>query len=426
MKNRILWVVAIAGASLAGASSWHALPAVAASGPGSAWNPQSAAKYLDDREAWWQQWPRAQKDQGTICVSCHTQLPYARVRPMLQRDLGEKEMAPADQAMMASVEKRVSHWAEMIPFYSDEKSGPGKTVEAHATESVLNAVILASVDQAQGHLRPITRTAFENAWALQQDKGDVAGAWIWQNFHLGPWEGEESGYQGAALMMVTALNAPDGYAQEPAVMAHLDRLREYLRREYEAQPVVNRLYVLWASAKEPSLLSATERKALLAALGEAQEGDGGWRTTAIDERERKDESPEPTESDGYATGLAVLVMEQAGISRRDPMLNRGLLWLVRHQRADGSWSAASINKKRDPASDSALFMQDAATAYAALALEKWGRGTVHVAPGRFVREIVGRDGGSGVVLMMVHHAVNRLPVCPLKQQGDSFVEGRCN
>jgi hypothetical protein len=368
MKNRISWVLMVAGLLLAGVSSWRALPVVEASNPDPAWNVRATAKYLDDRETWWQKWPRAQKDQGTVCVSCHTQLPYAMARPVLQHQLGETAMTPADKAMMDSVEKRVTHWAEMIPFYSDEKSGPGKTVEAHATESVLNAVILASYDTQAGHLRPVTRTAFDNAWALQQDKGDVAGAWIWQNFHLGPWEGEESGYQGAALLMVTALNAPDAYAKEPEVRAHLDRLRDYLRREYASQPVVNRLYVLWASAREPALLTASEKKTLLASLAETQEADGGWRTTAIDERERKDESPEPDESDGYATGLAVLAMERAGTSQREPILQAGRSWLLNHQRADGTWNAVSINKKRDPSSDPALFMQDAATAYAVLAL----------------------------------------------------------
>jgi squalene-hopene/tetraprenyl-beta-curcumene cyclase len=291
------------------------------------------------------------------------------VRPGLGRELGETSMNPAEKIMMDSVERRVSHWSEMIPFYSDEKSGPGKTVEAHATEAVLNAIILASNDTAHGHLRPITRTAFDNLWSLQQQSGDLAGAWIWQNFHLGPWEGEESGYQGAALLMVTVLNAPDDYAKQPEVRRHLELLRLYLRRQYAEQPVVNQLYVLWASAEESTLLTGPERHALLNALREKQEADGGWRTTAIDDRERKDESPEPEASDGYATGLAVLALEQSRTSHDDPALQQGLHWLVAHQQADGTWKALSINKQRDPASDPALFMTDAATAYAVLALQ---------------------------------------------------------
>jgi squalene-hopene/tetraprenyl-beta-curcumene cyclase len=371
MKIRVFMIWMLSGGLLAGISLWQALPVAGATkdNPKDGWSRQSAAKYLDDREIWWQNWPRAQKDQGTVCVSCHTQLPYAMARPVLQRELGETGMTPADKVMMDSVEKRVSHWSEMIPFYSDEKSGPGKTVEAHATEAVLNSVILASYDTVQGHLRPVTRTAFGNLWALQQDKGDWEGAWIWQNFHLGPWEGEESGYQGAALIMATALNVPDGYAKQPEVVAHLDRLGEFLRRGYASQPVMNQLYVLWASGKAPGLLTPSERQTLLATLQDQQQADGGWNTTNMDERDRKDDSPAPTESDGYATGIAILAMEQAGIPRHDPMLHRGLDWLVTHQQKDGTWNAVSINKKRDPASDPGLFMQDAATAYAVLALE---------------------------------------------------------
>ena len=371
MKLGISMICLLSGGLIAGISLGHALPVVGAAGGTAdpAWNKQAAAKYLDDRETWWQNWPRAQKDQGTVCVSCHTQLPYAMARPLLQHALGEPGMTSADKVMMDSVEKRVSHWSEMMPFYSDEKSGPGKTVEAHATESVVNAVILASYDTAQGHLRPITKIAFDNAWALQQDKGEWNGAWIWQNFHLGPWEGEESGYQCAALLMATVLNAPDGYAKQPEVVPHLDRLGGFLRRGYVSQPLLNQLYVLWASAKAPDLLTPAERKTLLATLRDQQQGDGGWNTSNMDERERKDDSPAPSDSDGYATGIAVLAMEQARISRQDPMLKQGLAWLVAHQQKDGAWAALSINKKRDPASDPALFMQDAATAYAVLALE---------------------------------------------------------
>jgi rhamnogalacturonyl hydrolase YesR len=146
--------------------------------------------------------------------------------------------------------------------------------------------------------------------------------------------------------------------------------RDYLRRQYAAQPVVNQLYVLWASAKEPGLLTQDERKALLATIQGLQQADGGWRTMALDKRERVDHSPEPMESDGYATGLAVLALEESGTAHSDKTLKQGLEWLAEHQERNGTWSASSINMKRDPESDAALFMSDAATAYAVLALEK--------------------------------------------------------
>jgi squalene-hopene/tetraprenyl-beta-curcumene cyclase len=371
MRSRVAGTYLLLAGSLAAIGLWRAAPVhVVSASSSESWNMQTAARYLDDREVWWQEWPRAQKDHGTICISCHTNVPYAMVRPGLRRQLGESGMTAPEKTMMDSVEKRVAHWPEMETFYSDAKHGPGKTAESRSTEAVLNAIILASVDSRQGHLRPITRTAFDEAWALQEETGDRSGGWKWQNFHLGPWESEESGYQGAALLMVEVVNAPDKYAKGPEIRPHLDRLREYLRRLYPSQPLVNRLYILWASAKAPGLLTVAERTALLESVRSEQQEDGGWRTGSLDKRDRVDHSPEPTESDGYATGVAVLAMEESGTPRHDKTLQRGIEWLTAHQQKDGAWLASSINKKRDPESDAGPFMNDAATAYAVLALEK--------------------------------------------------------
>jgi squalene-hopene/tetraprenyl-beta-curcumene cyclase len=333
------------------------------------WNEQ-AAHYLDARELWWQGWRPAQKDHGTVCISCHTVVPYAMVRPELRRDLGEAAITPPEQIMLASVEKRVREWSDMAPFYSDEKYGTGKSAQSRATEAVLNAIILASYDRAQGQLSPVTQTAFENAWALQESSGPLAGGWQWQDFDLGPWESSESNYQGAALFLFSAVNLPGGFAREPQARAHLDRLDDYLRRNYAAQPLVNQLYVLWASPKEPGLLTPAQQQSLIAALRAQQQADGGFRLASLDPRDRMDDTPQPTVSDGYATGLAILALEAAGTPPSDPLVSRSLAWLTQHQRSDGAWTAASLNKQRNPASAPALFMNDAATAYAVLALEQ--------------------------------------------------------
>ena len=49
------------------------------------------------------------------------------------------------------------------------------------------------------------------------------------------------------------------------------------------------------------------------------------------------------ESDGCATGLVVLALEESGMGPHDKMLERGLEWLKRHQVKDGSWRASSLN-----------------------------------------------------------------------------------
>jgi squalene-hopene/tetraprenyl-beta-curcumene cyclase len=345
------------------------------------WDETKAAAYLDSREVWWQSWTPAQKDHGTICISCHTAVPYAMARPTLRQAVDENAMAVPERILTDSVEKRVRGWTQMAPFYSD-RDGPDKAAQSRATEAVLNAVILASYDVRQGHLRPITRTAFDEAWALQERQGEDAGGWKWQDFNLAPWESVAGGYQGAALLAVEAENAPDGYAAEPASSPYLQRLREYLKREYSSQPIMNQVYVLWASAKSSGLLTPEQAKSLIAALRSLQQPDGGWALSSLDpgNRERENRwrwirqqlkiSLKPPESDGCATGLVVLALEQTGTSRLDPMLINGLQWLESHQESDGSWRADSLNSKRDPQTDVGHFMTDAATGYAVMALEE--------------------------------------------------------
>jgi hypothetical protein len=63
-------------------------------------------------------------------------------------------------------------------------------------------------------------------------------------------------------------------------------------------------------------------------------------------------------------------MVESGVSRQDKVLTRGAEWLERHQGKDGEWRASSLNEDRDPKSDVGRFMDDAATGYAVLALEK--------------------------------------------------------
>jgi hypothetical protein len=77
-----------------------------------------------------------------------------------------------------------------------------------------------------------------------------------------------------------------------------------------------------------------------------------------------------TKSDGVATGLAVVALNEVGVGAGDPRVGDALVWLSKHQdQAVGSWAGYSLNKQRDPGSDVGRFMTDAATAYSSLALE---------------------------------------------------------
>jgi len=333
------------------------------------WDRQAAERYLDGREVWWQGWSRAQKDHGTYCISCHTQEPYGLAQAELRHELGETTSTAAEQAMISSIEKRVRMWNEVEPFYPDEVYGPGKKIESRDAESVLNAVILTSFDARAGRLSDATREAFDHAWALQSKDGPTAGAWVWQNFHYTPWESPESEYHGAALMAMAIGEAPDHYCDDAKIAGNVAALRGYLRNHFDAQPLLNKVVLLWASARMPGLLGADERKKLIADLESREKTDGGWSLTDLGTWHRVDETPLETRSDGYATGIVVLAIEENRVP--DAAVDRGVAWLKANQdKTTGAWPAWSLNKNRNPKSDAALFMSDAATGYAVLALEE--------------------------------------------------------
>jgi squalene-hopene/tetraprenyl-beta-curcumene cyclase len=341
---------------------------VAASG---SWSSKAAGNYLDGRLTWWMSWPVAGRDHDTFCVSCHTVLPYAIGRPALRAALQEQAPSPNERQLLDNVTKRVRMWKEVEPYYPDEKRGVPKTAESRGTESILNALILASYDAPTGKLSPDARLALDNMWAQQLKTGDARGAWSWLEFGNPPWEGG-SQYYGATLAAITVGRAPGNYPSAPEIQDNLKLLREYLVRERESQILINRVMLVWASTKVPGLLTPEQQKAVIEEALSKQQEDGGFSlSTFVGAWKRKDGTPLDTRSDGYATGVVTFVLQQTGLTPDQPQVKRALAWLsLNQEKTDGRWLAYSLNKQRDLASDTGRFMSDAATAYAVLALER--------------------------------------------------------
>jgi squalene-hopene/tetraprenyl-beta-curcumene cyclase len=203
----------------------------------------------------------------------------------------------------------------------------------------------------------------------------VAGGWAWLNFHYEPWEAEGSAYYGASLAAIAAGIAPGGYAASPEVQDRMKLLRDYLTRSAEKQHLFNRVTLLWASttwaggADGSAILTPDQQRAIVDDLLRVQQDDGGWSMASLGSWKRQDNTPLDVRSDGYATGLVAYALQAAGDPRTKANVARALEWLVKNQDpATGVWFATSLNKQRDPASDAGRFMNDAATAYAVLAL----------------------------------------------------------
>jgi len=341
------------------------------------WSKELAGKYLDGRAKEWFEYSSADRGQErnkTSCVSCHTLAPYALARPVLRKLTGAIQPAAYENQLIDQIKKRVEHWKELDAekfglLYSFNEQ---KKKESRGTEAVFDSLILARLDREEGRKGPsdLTRQASSNLWQVQVADGDQKGSWEWLDFGYEPWESKGGRYWGAALAAVAAGTAPGYYA--PGKSTHLDQkvelLRSYLRNHLAAQNLHNRLGMLWASTKLENLLKGEEQRKLMQAVFDKQQADGGWSLSSLGTYARRDGTPQATDSDGYATGLVLHVLQTAGVPKSDARLAKGLSWLRSHQTDTGAWQTSSVNKKRNPATHIGKFMSDAATAYAVLAL----------------------------------------------------------
>src|SRR5205807_1194122 len=113
------------------------------------------------------------------------------------------------------------------------------------------------------------------------------------------------------------------------------------------------------------LMETTQRDRTIKDLRALQRPDGGWSLPSLGTWKRHDGRPNDKDapSDGYATGLIIYVLRQAGVPANDPAIERGVDWLKTHQRASGRWFTRSLSN------DKSHYITNAGTAFAALALK---------------------------------------------------------
>jgi squalene-hopene/tetraprenyl-beta-curcumene cyclase len=288
------------------------------------------------------------------CASCHTGFPYLLARPAL----GDPK-APAVLEVRRFLEDRVADWDKGGKGAGYLKAGGSLKVSEGVTEVVAVAATLALHDaQATGKLHPRTRQALERMWELQQPDG----SWTWNKTGLAPLEHDD--YYGTVYAALGVGHAPEGYAQSKAAEEGVARLKKYLEKN-PPPDLHHKTWLLWASLGLDGLMAKEEREQTIKKLLSLQREDGGWSLPSLGDWKRRDgkANDKDAPSDGYATGLVLYVLRQAGVPVTEEPVRRGVKWLKTNQRASGRWFTRSLN------ADRGHFITNAGTAFAVMALK---------------------------------------------------------
>jgi squalene-hopene/tetraprenyl-beta-curcumene cyclase len=316
------------------------------------WNPALAARYLDARQQAWFDWKTAQSSDGP-CVSCHTGMTYLIARPVLRRALRESGPTPFEVGYLNRLKTKMAKPAE---------GGLGNV------EAVMSALFF-SRDDARAAMSSHTRQAFDRLWEMQDREGPAKGAWQWYEAKLDPWENSESLYYGSALVALALGQTSEAYQKDATVRERTAALTTYLINQPAPPRLHDRLATLWASSTMPALLPDPARRALLAEVFERQQADGGWTLAGLGPWMAHDDPPPSPGSHAYATAFTAFVLQRAGVPPSHAGLSKAIAWLRSHQDpVTGAWPAVSMNKKYPDGSMPSQFMQDAATAFAAVVL----------------------------------------------------------
>jgi squalene-hopene/tetraprenyl-beta-curcumene cyclase len=332
-------------------------------------------------------------DTQTTCVSCHAGLAYALSRPVLRRVMHVDSPSTQEARLIEDTTRRVETYSTHQVLYDFNER---RQTESRGTEAVLNAVILTSADDARNLREPSapTKKALARLWETQR----ADGRWDWLEFGLEPWETTEAVYHGATFAAFAAGTAKGQHDADAT--AGIARLQSYLSTNYHAQHLYNRTWALLASTRLDHVVTDAQRQALIDELVRAQREDGGWSLEAMGPWRWSKTAPPVRapgdlnasllrQSDGYATGLVVYTLKQAGVTPSHPAIRKGIQWLETNQRAlpvpdvpGRGWQSHSLNYDREHGSLNydprlggekgepwrRLFMSDTATAFAILAL----------------------------------------------------------
>ncbi len=300
-----------------------------------------AAEYLD-RSAL--NWVKTKK-----CATCHTNLFYMIARPALhtvQKDSGEVRSFYEDYLKV--------RWAKDKPT-----EGDGFWPLVVGTGITFNDL------QTTGTHSEVGRDVLDLMWKVQR----ADGGWNWPHCDYAPMEIDD--HYGVTVAAMTVGIAPEDYKNTPQSLVGLEKMRAYFKNNPPLS-LHHRAMLAWCSVRIDGIATEEERQQTLKELMALQLDDGGWSTAGFltdwkGGLARSDGEPLHTKtSDGYGTGLNIVLARELGVPADDPRMQRGIQWIKTHQRESGKWFTLS------PVNDAGNLISNVGSAYCVLALQSCG------------------------------------------------------
>lgn len=293
------------------------------------------------------------------CITCHTNGTYMIVRPALSAKLGKPNEATRN------------FFLETLKTFSTEE----KSKLDQSTRPAQVIYLAAGLTEWDAHvtkqLSPETDQALRLMFDIQRDHGSWGTLDCWPPY-------ESDAYHEATVAAMAAATAPGWLAKiaeskNEKLIAAVEKMKAYLRTQTPPHDY-SRVLLLWTNTRMKGLIDETRQRELVEMLAKHQRDDGGWsiRTFATPEawgagNRAKKLKAEPEfaspPSDGHMTGLAIIVLREAGVPANDPRIQKGLAWLKSNQRSSGRWWTRSLN------TDAWHFITYSGTAFPLLAMQ---------------------------------------------------------
>jgi squalene-hopene/tetraprenyl-beta-curcumene cyclase len=299
-----------------------------------------AAQYLDRSALNWQKTKK--------CATCHTNLFYMISRPALSTVLPDS--------------------GEVRSFYEDYRKvrwlKKGPTESQGFWPIVVGTGLTFNDAQTTEKLSDVAREVLDIMWTVQREDG----GWKWPDCDYAPMEIDD--HYGVTVAALAVGIAPDGYAETPQARAGLEKLRKYFQNN-PPKSLHHRAMLAWCSVRVDGINTEEQRKQTLKELLALQLEDGGWSTAGFltdwEGLVAKDGRMLDTKtSDGYGTGIVIVIARELGVPADDPRLQRGIHWIRTNQRESGKWFTKS------PVNDAGNRISNVGSAYAILALQACG------------------------------------------------------